>query len=475
LYLQNVSSNDQRLGEVNEKILVLDQAEKLAASQTSGTMTLSTLGVNDPALTTMMDKLNTAQLEYDKLKATVGENNPKLLALKDQITTLRPNIMSSIQSQKQNLIATRSSLNSTNGSYNSILSSVPQKERQLLDISREQNIKSSIYSFLLQKKEDAALASASTEANSRIVDQAQAGALPVSPNSKLIYMVAIVLALVVWAGIILLKESFTGKILYRREIEALTDIPVIGEVAFEKTKNPIVVQAGKRSFIVEEFRKLRTSLSFLGIDATHKKLLVTSSISGEGKSFIAANLAVSIAVTGKKVVLVDLDMNVPTLSKVLNVEHEYGISDFLTGKKYPEEIIKPVEAHENLFFISAGNLEDSPSELLLNGKVNEIIDYLDNSFDMVIIDTSPVVLITDAYVLSELCDATLYVMRHGYTPKLLVKRIDENNEINPIHNPAIIFNGVKTRGLFRNNYGYGYNYVYGSKQVNAKNKKTVKS
>ena len=306
------------------------------------------------------------------------------------------------------------------------------------------------------------------------MDTAQAGAFPVSPNKKLIYLVALAAAMALWVAVITLKEAFTGKILYRKEIEALTAIPIIGEVAFEKSKSPIVIKAGKRSFIVEEFRKLRTSLSFLGIDATHKKILVTSNISGEGKSFIASNLAVSIALTGKKVVLVDLDLNMPTQSKIFNVHQEFGVTDFLKGKKYPEDIIKPVEGHENLFFIGGGELPENPSELLLNGKVSELIDYLDNSFDMVIIDTSPIVLITDAYILSEMCNATLYVMRHGYTPKLLVKRIDENLEINPIHNPAIVFNGVKTRGLFKNNYGYGYNYVYGNKAY-GNNKKTVKS
>lgn len=475
LYLQNVSTNDQKLSEVNMQLSVLDQVEKFVANKNNGEgIVPSTLGVSDPMLSGLIDKLYSSELEYEKLKTTVGENNPKLVSLKDQISKIRPNILDNIQSQRQSLSAAKSNLNVTNSNYNSILNTVPQKERQLLDISREQNIKSSIYSFLLQKKEESALSYASTVSNSRVVDTAQAGAFPVSPNKKLIYLVALAIAMALWVAVITLKEAFTGKILYRREIEALTAIPIIGEVAFEKSKNPIVIQAGKRSFIVEEFRKLRTSLSFLGIDATHKKILVTSNISGEGKSFIASNLAVSIALTGKKVVLVDLDLNMPTQSKIFGVHQELGVTDFLQGKKYPEDIIKPLEGHENLFFISGGELPENPSELLLNGKISELIEYLDNSFDMVIIDTSPIVLITDAYILSEMCDATLYVMRHGYTPKLLVKRVDENLEINPIHNPAIVFNGVKTRGLFRNNYGYGYNYVYGNKAY-GNNKKTVKS
>jgi len=476
LYLQNVSANDQKLSEVNMQLSVLDQVEKFVSSKEgAGGIVPSSFGVSDPMLSDLVNKLYGTELEYEKLKTTVGENNPKLVSLSDQISRMRPSIMSNIQSQRSGLMAAKQNLNVTNSNYNSILNSVPQKERQLLDISREQNIKSNIYSFLLQKKEESALSYASAVSNSRVVDNAQAGSSPVSPNKKLIYAIAILAAMGVCFVFITIKESFTGKVLYRHEIEALTAIPVIGEVSFEKSKKPIVVESGKRSFIVEEFRKLRTSLSFLGINNAQKKILVTSSISGEGKSFIASNLAVSIAATGKKVVLVDMDLNMPTLSKILNVDHEFGITDFLKGKKYPEEIIKPVQGHENLFFISAGELSENPSELLLNGKVNEIIDYLDNSFDLVIIDTSPIVLITDAYILSELCDATLYVMRHGYTPKMLVKRIDENCEINPIHNPAIVFNGVKTRGLFKTNYGYGYNYVYGEKKGKVGNKKTVKS
>ena len=204
-----------------------------------------------------------------------------------------------------------------------------------------------------------------------------------------------------------------------------------------------------------------------------KKILVTSSISGEGKSFIAANLAVSLSLTGKKVVVVDLDLNNPTISKIFSVSHKEGITGFLTGENEPEQIIKRVKAHENLFLIPAGELPLNPTELLANGRVKEIIDYLENIFDVIVIDTSPLVLVTDAYILSPLCHATLYVVRHKYTPKILIKRIDENNQINPIVNPAIIFNGVRTRGFFKNNYGYGYDYIYVDKRKNVKGKRSV--
>jgi capsular exopolysaccharide synthesis family protein len=318
---------------------------------------------------------------------------------------------------------------------------------------------------------------ASVMSNSRVVDKALAGKSPVSPNNKMIYIMAFFGALGVFAGTIIVKDTLTGKIKFRSEIEKMTSIPILGEIAFEKTTNPLIIEKGTRSLAAEEFRKLRVSLSFLGINAEHRKLLLTSSISGEGKSFIAANLAVSISLTGKKVVLVDLDLNKPTLSTILNVHYDEGVTEYLMGEKSADEVINKLDTHDSLYFISTGSLPENPTELLANGRVTKLIEYLEREFDMVVIDTSPAVLVTDAYILSGLCDATLYVVRHNYTPKLLIKRMDENSQINPINNPAIIFNGVKTRGMFKSNYGYGYNYVYGNKHYgyNPKSRKQKKS
>lgn len=474
LYLQNVSANDQKLSDINTQISVLNQVEKFVQNKdNSSAIVPSTLGVSDPMLSQLMDKLYTSQLQYEKLKKTVGENNPNLIAIQDEINKIKPNILQNIQSQQQSINAAKQNINATNGRYNSMLQVVPQKERQLLEISREQQIKSNIYSFLLQKREESEIAYASKVSNNRVVDYAQTSPYPVSPNKSLIYLMAIVGMMGICIAIISIRESLTGKVLYRHEVESRTSIPIIGEVAFDKSKTPLVIEAGRRSFIAEEFRKLRMSLSFLGIDSAHKKILLTSSISGEGKSFIAANLAVSLSLTGKKVVIVDMDLNNPTIAKILKVNQPVGITEFLMGQKEPEEITKPVEAHENLFFISSGALPENPTELLANGKVKEIIDYLDEIFDLVIIDTSPIVLVTDAYILSPLCDATLYVIRHNYTPKMLIKRIDENNQINPINNPAIIFNGVKIRGFLKNNYGYGYDYLYHPKQKQKRKKSAL--
>jgi tyrosine-protein kinase Etk/Wzc len=469
LFLKNVSENDQKLSDINMQLSVLDQVEKFVSDNNSGSgIVPSALGVGDPTLSQLIDKLYNSELEYEKLRKTVGENNPTLVSIRDQINKIKPAIIQNIASRRNSLTAARSNLNLTNGGYNSILQTVPQKERQLLEISREQATKSNIYSFLLQKREESELAYASSISDHLVVDNAKAKDEPVSPNKMMVLLICVGGAMVLCFLLITLKETFTGKILYRHEVEARTSIPIIGEVAYNKSKT--LVEAGTRSFIAEEFRRLRQSLSFLGINQANKKILITSSISGEGKSFIAANLAVSLSLTGKKVVIVDMDLNNPTVAKILDVHPEDGVTEFLLGEKMPIEIIESVGAYSGLHFISAGNIPENPTELLSNGRVEELLDYLSARFDVVVVDTSPIVLVTDAYILSPLCDATLYVVRHNYTPKVLIKRMDDNNHVNPINNPAIIFNGVKMKGFFKNNYGYGYDYVYSRKS----NRKTSK-
>jgi capsular exopolysaccharide synthesis family protein len=470
MLIQSATNNAQKMGDLNNRLAMLGQVE-MAVKSKGNNGDIAPSAVEDPALQALMGRLYNSQMEYNKMKQSMGESNPLLLAKEEEINKIRPGILESIQTQKASLAAARSSIASTNSGYTSKMREVPQQERAILEISREHLTKSQSYAFLLQKQQETELGIASATINSKIVDQALVGKEPVSPKKKIIYMMALVGALGLCVGIIIIKDAFTGKIMYRTEIEKMTSIPIIGEIAFDKSKTALVIEKGTRSFVAEEFRKLRISLSFLGVDSSHKKLLVTSSISGEGKSFIAANLAVSISLTGKKVVLVDMDLNNPSISKILNVNQEHGVTELLTGEKRVEDVIEKVEGQENLYFISGGNLPENPTELLANGKVNAIIDYLDHNFDMVVIDTSPAILVTDALILSSFCDATLYVIRHDYTPKMLVKRIDENNQINPIYNPAIVFNGVKTRGVFKNNYGYGYDYVYGNKERGAKTRK----
>lgn len=463
--LNIVASSDMKTAEADMQLKSLNDLKRVVSSNDRIGILPGAMGINDQILTQQMTSLQNAQIELERMKKTVGEGNPIILELKEKIAQMRPSILSSIQTQIQNVELSKGTYTATSRSFNSALGAIPEKERELFDINRDLNTQNGIYSYLLQKKEESELSYTTTNTDSKVVNYAEAGGTPVSPKTPMIYFTALLLGLLLPVAIVNGREMLNNKILYRKEIESLTSIPVIGEIVHNKSKESLVLEPGKRSFIAEEFRKVRVSLLFLGIDSYHKKILVTSSLPGEGKSFIAANLAVSLAMTGKKVVLVDADLHNPSLGKLFGVTtEEIGVSDFLLGERKVDEIIRQVPNHDNLSFISSGGLHATPSELLENGEMQKLISALEDRFDLVVIDTAPVVMVTDAYHLSSLADATLYVIRHKYTPKMVVKRIDENNKINSLKNPAIVFNGVKTRGFMKNNYGYGYDYVYGKNQ-----------
>lgn len=464
LFLQNVSKNDQKLTDVNMQLSVINQLEHHILTNNSNVgISPSSLGVSDPTLSQLLNNLNTAELEREKLKKTVAENNPLLVSLTDQINKIKPNIIDNIQSQRKNLETNKNTLDDNNSHYNNLLHSIPVKERQLLEISRDQSIKSGIYSFLLQKREESELSYSSNLSDSRIINTAQSSNDPVSPNKLIIFATILIAALGLPITLVNTVEILSSTILYRQEIESLTTIPIIGELVFNKYKNQLLIKSGIRSFIAEEFRKIRFSLQYLGINSSHNKILLTSSISGEGKSFVAANLAISFSLTGKKVALVDLDLHNGSLSKIFGKQIEKGVNDYLIGNQHLQEIVNPVANYDNLFFVSSGKDESDPSHLLENGLIEQMITFLSKRFDIVIIDTAPIVLVTDAHILSAICDTTLYVVRHKFTPKILLKRFDENNSVNPLNNPAIIFNGVKKRGYLKNTYGFGYGYTYGDK------------
>lgn len=460
LFLQNVSDNDQKLSDINMKIAVLNQVEQHISSKESGaSLVPSTLGVDDPLLSSLLTKLYDVELQYEKLKRTTGENNPELTSLAGQIEKIKPNVLENIHSQQLSLETGKRNLYATNKTYSSTLQELPQQERDLVEISREQNIKSSIYSFLLQKREEAALSHSSTVSDSRIIDKAESSFYPVGLGSNAIYIIAILLAIGTGLLLITIRELFNSKILFRQEIESLISYPIIGEIVLEKSKTPLVIEDGKASFIAEEFRMLRTSLHYLGMHSQGKKILITSTISGEGKSFVAINLAISLSLGGKKVILVEFDLSNPTLAIKLGIEGNRGIADYLSGKVEAEEVISNIN-NANLSIITAGNLPDNPSELILRARTEELLNYLQSKFDYVLVDSAPVGILSDGYVLSRFCDATLYVVRHGYTPKKMLERLEQNNKINELKNLAIVFNGVQSRGFGLHKYGYGYGYGY---------------
>lgn len=477
LFLQNVSDLSQKIGDANVQMDVLNQVEKyVTAKDKTGGIVPNTVGVGDPMLAQLLNKLYDYELEYEKLSKTTASNNPMVLSLKDQIEKIRPSILENIRNQKEGLNSTRSNLNSLNNRFSSMLSSIPQKERDLVEISRQQNIKTSVYNFLLQKREETAMALSSSIADSRTVDNALSFG-PMSPAKK-IYMMAIILAIGLGIGFVTANEMLKRTILFRHEIESYTSVPVIGEIVHEDSGEAIVIGPGKRTFIAEQFRNLRTSLPYLGIKNDKKKILITSTVSGEGKSFIVVNLAMSLALAGKKVVVLEFDLSDPTLCEKLDFTNvNKGLTDYLNGSADPEEIIRRTAAHENLFIMPAGRpLPDNPSELIMSDKVPELFQYLSEIFDYILIDSAPVGLLSDAYVLSSHADATLYIIRHKHTRKVSIQRLDANNKINELKNLAIVFNGIKSRGFSKNGYGYGYGYgyIHNEKRESKKKKRVSK-
>ncbi|MEP7142919.1 MAG: polysaccharide biosynthesis tyrosine autokinase [Ferruginibacter sp.] len=462
-YLENVKNNDQKLGEINMQLAVLNQVNKYVTNKNkSAGIVPSTLGVNDATLSLLVNKLYNSELQYESLRKTSGDNNPLMVALNDQIEKIRPDILENVENQRKSLEASRIDLSSTNNSFVSTLKAMPEKERQLINIDREQGTKNQLYNFLLQKREETALSRASIVDNNRIIDKARTSDKPVSPKGKVIYLSSLLLALFCGFGIVIAKEKLRGRIMFMHDIEELTSHDVIGEIAAESSKNPIVVGEGRKTLIAEQFRRIRATFAYLGIHSNYKRIMVTSSISGEGKSFVAVNLALSLATAGKKVALLDFDLNNPSLNNKLSISQQKGITEYLQGKCTIEEIIRPTDHHENLFLLPTGELPANPAELIMNGKTEQLLNALDREFDYIVIDIAPVGPVTDAYLVSPFCDVTLYIVRHNYTPKIFVERIDVNNKIHNLKNIAILFNGVSTRGFGMKNYGYGYGYQQAS-------------
>lgn len=457
LYLQNVAMNDQKLADLNVQLSVLDQVEQYVNSKSaSAGIVPSTLGVNDPMLTKLLERYYDAGLQYERMKATTAENNPALQQVITQVNTLRPSILENVRNQRINLQASRNNLALTNDGYNSMLGSIPAKERQLIDVSRQQGTLSTLYNFLLQKREQTALAYSSSISDSQVIDVAQASVAPVSPNKMFAYGAALVLAVLLTIGYIVNRDILSSKVLFRNDIVKHTAYPLLGEVSYVRKGKQLLLTGSDYSHVQDEFRQMSIAAGLFGKDNKYKKILVTSSGEGEGKSLIVANMALALANTNKKVLLIDANIADARLSRTFKAVNTTGLSDYLLGEiSHPAEIIKQT-GYRNLAVIPAGELQANPSDLFLNGNMEILLQYLENQFDFILTDAPAVNPTTDAYILSALSDLTLYVVRHRATAKSVIKKLDETNELKPLKNLALVFNGVKSRGFILKSSGYGY-------------------
>ena len=472
VYLQNVGVNDQKLTDVNVQLSMLDEVEKYIKSKQDNmemglvpSVPSLTGNERDYLLTTLLQKLYDAQVQYDHMKKTLPEDNTNMIALKADIERMRPAILENIQNQRRNLLASRANLTNSSGQFSSMLQGIPRKDKQLIDITRQQTIKNDAYSFLLQKREETALAYASIVDDSRTIEHAVASVDPVSPKKILVFLTAFALAVMVGFAYVNMKEKLTSKVLFRSDIEKLTAIPVLAEIVKVRGKNPLVTKSKSIAF-VEQFRQLRAMLIMKHRQAMHNKIMVTSTVAAEGKSFISNNLALSIANSGKKVALVDFDLRNPKTSAFYNLQDQHGIADILEkGSDVKMDQIIFNTDNNKLFVVPAGNSDINPTELLLNGNLNGLFQELEERFDFIIVDTCPTDPVIDAFILAEHCNTTLFIIRHGFSRKPMIEQLDESFKMNAFKDISIVFNGIKPRGFIRRKYGIGYGYgtreVYG--------------
>lgn len=464
LFLGSVQENDSKLNEANMQLSVLDAIEDYVKGKKEGDdMVPATLGLTDPVLLELVTKLSETNLQLARLKKTTGENSPVLASLTSQARRLAPAILENVQSLRANLIAGKSKLLAQNEKFTGLLRGVPGKERALLEVGRQQAIKNNIYTFLLEKREETALQYAAAISDSRIIDSAEADSYPFSPRKIVVLGLAVIAGIVIVAGFISLKDLLNREVMFRKDIEKVTSAPIIAEIMQDERERPIAITDGRRSPVAEQFRALRTALSYVGINGDKKTVLITSSVSGEGKSFIAINLAISLSLMKKKVVLLEFDLRKPKVSKMLNVPHYPGISNYLVGQSVLGDVlVQPLEKNEYLYLMPAGVIPPNPTELILNGRLEHLLATLRATFDYVIIDTAPVAPVTDARLLAPYADTTLYVVRHGRTPKFHLKMIDDLYHQQEVGKLNIVFNGIKFRGVSGYGNGYGNGYGYGS-------------
>jgi tyrosine-protein kinase Etk/Wzc len=331
-FLSNIQASDQKMSDLQIQLDILNQIEKYVVKkgQHPGTVP-ATLGAVDQLFNVLLEKLYSFELDLERLKQTNGDNSPAVIAEEQQITQVKASLLENISSARQSMTARLNAIKQDNSKNSGLLKTVPKKERDLLQISRTQTIKNNIYTFLLQKREETELSSASAVADSRIVNSAESGWAPVKPIPLNIYLIALTVGIFAGVIFVLIREQYNQAVLFRGEIERITNAPILGEVSYDESGETLAIKDGKRTIIAEQFRALRTSLSYIGVRDKSNTILLTSSISGEGKSFMGINLAVSLALTGKKVALLEFDLRKPKVSRMLDISQEPGISNYMAG------------------------------------------------------------------------------------------------------------------------------------------------
>ena len=418
----------------------------------------SNVGLKDEALAIAISKYNEMLMERNRLLRTSTENNPTIINLTSSIHAMRANVVASMDATLKGLQITKADLQREAKRFSQRISDAPTQERQFVSIARQQEIKAGLYLMLLQKREENAITLAATANNAKIIDAAIPDEAPVAPNKIMILALALVMGAGIPVGIIYLFSLTKVSIEGRADVEKLTTLPVIGDipVADGLQGSSIAVFENQNNLMSETFRGIRTNLQFL-LEEGQKVIMVTSTVSGEGKSFVSANTAISLSLLGKKVVIVGLDIRKPGLNKVFNLStKEQGITQFLTDpKRNIMDLVQQSDINSNLFILPGGAVPPNPTELLARKGLEEAIEQLKKHFDYIVLDTAPVGMVTDTQLISRIADLTVYVCRADYTRKSEFALVNELATTSKLPRISIAINGLD---LKKKKYGYYYGY-----------------
>lgn len=422
----------------------------------------SNVGLDDQSSTSLINKYNELVLERNRLLRSASENSPVVEPLTAQIRELNGNIRRAISTARQNLQIQRDALAAQVSKFNEQVAETPQQERMLTQIGRQQEVKSGLYLMLLQKREENSISLAATADKGKLIDDPQLVG-KISPKSAIIMLIALLLGLAIPALVIFLLQLFRYKIEGHEDVARLTKLPIIADVAIAsntaKGKADIVVHENQNNQMEEIFRSLRTNLQFM-LHEGQKVVLFTSSTSGEGKTFTAANLSVSFGLLGKKVILVGLDIRRPRLAELFGInDHRHGITNLLvkdapTAADVQEQIL-PSGVNKNLDLLMAGPIPPNPAELIARSSLEAIIKALKDKYDYIMIDTAPVGLVTDTLQIARVADASIYMCRADYTPKSNFELINALANEKKLPNMAMVLNGID---MSKKKYGYYYGY-----------------
>ena len=463
---QSVANQDaynQKLAEANTQMELLRSLSDYISEPGNRYQTLpSNVGLADPTATMLINKHNEIVMERNRLLRSASESSPTVAPLTAQLDELHSSIRRAMSQARRNMEIQRDNIAQQYNKYSGMVSSTPEQDRILTQIGRQQEVKSGLYLMLLQKREENSISLAATADKGRLLDDPQFAG-KISPKSSMIMASALAVGVVLPAVILFLVGFFRYKIEGHDDVARLTSLPIIGDVAIAsetaKTKADIVVHENQNNLMEEVFRSMRVNLQFMLKD-NQKVIMFTSSNSGEGKTFTAANLAVSFALLDKKVVLVGLDIRKPRLAELFEInDHHHGITPLLTRGKVTKEDVREqiLESgiNKNLDLLMAGPIPPNPTELISRPALEDTLNILKEEYDYVLIDTAPVGLVTDTLQIGRIADVTVYMCRADYTPKACFQLINQLNTDKKLPQMCVVINGID---MSKKKYGYYYGY-----------------